>query len=124
MSKQEALNWLVNNVKQWPTVDKSKRPRNPAKACWHFDLSSESWQLYVSISADESVFIAQADWAIEKSRIAAEKRQVRNARFVQKMKEKDYFRWNGYIPSTPEAKAQMSNLAAELRDENDGRFPR
>ena len=122
MSKQKALNWLVSNVKQWPAADSDARPQNPAKTSWHYDLETKSWQLFVIMRADDLVYISQGDWAIEKGRIAAEKRQVINARFEKKMKDKDYFRWNGYIPNKLEAKAQMSNLAAKLRGENDDRF--
>ena len=122
MNKQKAIKWLVNNVKKWPTVDEGKRPQAPAKTCWHFDLGSKSWQLYVNVGEDEPVFITQGDWAIEKGRIAAEKRKVINERFMSAMKKKDYFRWNGYIPNKLEAKAEMSNLAAKLRSESDDRF--
>ena len=119
---QKALDWLVSNVKQWPTVGEGKRPRCADKMRWHFDLAASRWMLYVSMGADQSAFITQGDWAIEKTRIASEKRQVINARFEQKMKEKDYFRWSGYVPNKLEAKAAMANLAAKLRGENDDRF--
>ena len=115
VSKQKALNWLVNNVKKWPAANGDTRPTNPAKTSWHFDLESKSWQLFVIMRADEPVYISQGDWAIEKGRIDRQKRQVINARFEQKMKEKDYFRWNGRIPNTLEAKEKMANLAAKLR---------
>ena len=115
MSKHKALIWLVSNVKQWPAVGGDTRPQSHAKTSWHFDLESKSWQLFVIMRADEPVYISQGEWAIEKGRIDRQKRQVINARFEQKMKEKDYFRWNGRIPNTLEAKEKMANLAAKLR---------
>ena len=120
MNKQKASDWLINNVKKWPTVDNGKRPKTPAKTCWHFDLASKSWQLYVNVGEDEPVFITQGDWSIEKGRIAAEKQKVRTDRFEQKMEEKGYVRWNGRIPNKLEARAKMANLAAKLRGEKNG----
>ena len=122
MSKQKALNWLVSHVKQWPAAGGDTRPQSHSKTSWHFDLETKSWQLFVIMPADEPVYISEGDWSIERGRIDREKRQIINARFEKKMKEKDYFRWNGYIPNKLEAKAQMSNLAAKLRGENDDRF--
>ena len=88
--------------------------------CWHFDLASKSWQLYVNVGEGEPVFITQGDWSIEKGRIAAEKQKVRTGRFEQKMEEKGYVRWNGRIPNKLEARAKMANLAAKLRGEKNG----
>lgn len=115
MSKQKALNWLVNNVRQWPAANGYARPTNPAKTSWHYDPETKGWQLFVIISADEPIYISQGDWSIEKGRIAAEKRKVITERFEQKMSDKGYCRWNGRIPNTLEAKAKMANLAAKLR---------
>ena len=116
MSKQQALDWLVINVKKWPTREEGKRPIAPEKTVWHSDVATDSWMLYVSLGENESAFIAEGDWAIEKKRIAAEKRKRRNARFKQGKKENGCVRWNGYIPNSPEAKAKMTNLAAKLRE--------
>lgn len=121
-SKKEALYWLISNVKQWPVVGVGTLPKTLDATFWHYDLTLKSWLLYVSVSESESAFISQGEWAIEKGRIAAEKRQVINERFRKKMKDNDYFRWNGYIPNKLEAKAAMANLAAKLRGENDDRF--
>ena len=115
MSKQKALNWLVNNVRQWPGPSGDIRPQNPARTSWHFDLGTKSWTLFVIIREDEPIYISQGDWAIERGRIATEKQNVAVKRYEQKMTDNGFYRWNGRIPNTLEAKAKMANLAAKLR---------
>ena len=53
----------------------------------------------------------------EKSR---ELKRLRDKRFIQRMKEKGYFRFSSWIPNKQESKDKMSDLAAELRGEDDG----
>ena len=115
MSKQKALNWLVSHVKQWPAADSDTRPQSHSKTSWHYDPETKGWQLFVIMRADAPVYISQGDWSIEKGRIAAEKRKVITERYEQKMTGKGFYRWNGRIPNTLEAKAKMANLAAKLR---------
>ena len=120
MNKQKALDWLVSNVKRWPTAEEGKRPQNPAMTCWHFATESSSWELYINVGGDEPSYITQGDWSIEKGRIAAAKQRARTDRFEQKMEAKGYVRWNGRIPNKLEARAKMANLAAKLRGEKNG----
>ena len=115
MNKQDALDWLVQDVKVWPESGEIKRQAVPANTCWHFDPVHLVWQFYVCASVGESAFITQGEWAIEKRRIESKSQNDHNSSHIKQMKEKGMFLWSGSIPNNAESKAKMCALAEKLR---------
>ena len=119
LTRQQALDWLVKNVKTWPLAKAELDTNAPKGAMWHIDVVGGVNLLLI----DAVEFIAEGDWSVEKGRISSELRRARNERWVNSMTEKKgMVRCSVYVPDDGDAAKAIKFLAEKLREDakNDG----
>ena len=116
MSKEEAISWLVDNVKVWPKNIYADKPPQHKWGVWKVNCVDEYIYFFVISGEFESSRITEGEWAAEAQRVNRLAQAERNKKYVRGLVEKGMFRWSGPIPNNDEAKEKMAALAAKLRD--------
>ena len=116
MSKEEAVEWLVDNVKVWPVDLYIDKPPQHKWCSWGVNRVDKFIYFFVISGEFESSRITEGEWAAEAQRVNRLAQAERNKKYARGLVEKGMFRWSGPIPNNDEAKEKMAALAAKLRD--------
>ena len=116
MSKEEAVEWLVDNVKVWPKNIYVDKPPQHKWGSWNVDRVDDVICFFVIADSFDTHRITEGEWASEAQKVNRLAQAERNKKYARGLVEKGMFRWSGPIPNNDEAKEKMAALAAKLRD--------